>query len=233
MNKRSHELCDFVLKELLKNPVAHALWNTASDVQNSQLIQPVDLKTISEKLSRNIYTDLHSFMEDINRCINNSTNGFSPSTFRHAAALQLKEELGKLMEKFTFPSVRNEFVNSAKKITNLGSYEGEVRTMNVTKPSAGLFTEENPDIKMLMRCLASPEMLHDFYLFLANLQVESITTGETISVNLTVLTEENRNKLRDYLLTILFNAASGRVNPFNRPFGVKISPVSIREGNDL
>jgi hypothetical protein len=53
--------------------------------------------------------------------------------------------------------------------------------------------------------------------------------GDDISFNIGIMTEGTRKAVRKYLDTLLMDATSGKIDPFERAFGVKARGVKIQE----
>lgn len=233
MDEATKGYCVAILNELLENPVAHNLWGTSSDLSNAHMVMPLDLKVISERLSRNLYGNSVHFVEDLHKCINNSINGYPPNSIRHVAALQLQEELDELVMRVPLTTIKRENIHGILQLSQIGFFEGKIPTLKEGKPMASIFGDQPQDINFLLKCLAGPDMLRELYVYLTNLQPEAVSSGPTLSLNLSVLTDENKQKTSEFLMDILRTAASGKTNPFTRPFGIKTVPIVINERGSL
>ena len=81
------------------------------------------------------------------------------------------------------------------------------------------------DIKLL----TSADLTMKLAVLVKNLQPNTLTLGNTLSFNVGLMTEETRIAVRKYVTELLYDAASGKIDPFAHPFGTKIDPIKIQE----
>lgn len=237
MNKNEYDVCHRIFEAIKSRPVSAMFWNCDSDIVNQNVIHPLRLCDIASRLNNNWYSSPGELMNDLKSCFMNGKLGYPAGTFRNAAAQLLLNDLENLMTKFqpqTFPSILplqlilDDFENN--QITP--GHKDFPYADN--KPAAEIFNEEpDPnDLSALLRdikMLISPDLTAKLALFVRRLQPEIVTTGEDLSFVLGFMLDETKIKVRKYVTLLLRDAASGKIDPFARPFGAKCEKIRITE----
>ena len=102
------------------------------------------------------------------------------------------------------------------------------------EPGSDIFTiESDPnDLSILYRdikLLTSSSLVFELAAFARKLQPDIIVIGNEVTINITLLREENRPSMRKFVTYLLKKAATGDIDAYSRPFGRKISPIHIYE----
>lgn len=241
MNDKEIEVCSKIFQTIINNPLSRLFWTYQSDVVNSNIQHPINLEYVSQRLSKKKYTRPADFIYDLNLCLINGKNGSSKGSIRYAAAeelLMLFESLVSNLQPLAHPNTLplRFFTNEFEEENALpeASIQSNSNENNTKTPMSEIF-QMNPDPNDLVtllrdiKLLTSTDLTMKLAVLVKNLQPNALTVGNTLSFNVGLMTEETRIAVRKYVTELLYDAASGKIDPFARPFGTKIDPIKIQE----
>jgi hypothetical protein len=81
------------------------------------------------------------------------------------------------------------------------------------------------DIKFLSSSILTARLA----VLIKKLQPAAVTIGDDVAFYVGIMTESTRRGARQYVTALLNDAATGKIDPFARPFGVKLGAVRIQE----
>lgn len=239
MNEDEFNLCKNIYNKLSTRKVFRLFWNNESDLTNPAIEHPVNFELIMKKLETKIYDSVTTFIGDVATVIENAMVANSPESIRYAAAQQLSEYFNKIIEEIEPLSgtiatpirvVTSDFLNSIHPPGELT----KIKFDSSKTPGSVLFqTDSDPeDLDTLFRdikFLTSTTLAYELAAFTRQLQPNIINIRSEVSLNISLLTEENKPKMRAFVTHLLKKAATGEVDPFARPFGQRVPPVRMYE----
>lgn len=241
MNENEIKVCSKIFQTIINNPLSRLFWTYQSDVVNSNIQHPINLEYVSNRLSKRKYTKPADFIYDLNLCLLNGKNGSTKGTIRYAAAqelLMIFENLVSNLQPLAHPNTLPlRFFTSEFEEENAlpeSSIQSNINENNFNTPNSELFQmDPDPnDLVTLLRdikLLTSTDLTMKLAVLVKNLQPNALTLGNTLSFNVGLMTEETRIAVRKYVTELLYDAASGKIDPFARPFGTKVDPIKIQE----
>ena len=237
MNENENQVCVKIFQKIVNNPLSRLFWKNQSDVVNSSILNPVSLEYISVRLSKQKYIRASDFIYDLHLCLLNGKNGSVNGSVRHAAAqelLNIFDSLVSSLQPLAHPNILPlRFITSEFEQENaLPNYA--IPPNEVKEPASALFQiDPDPnDLVTLLRdikLLTSSDLTIKLAVLVKKLQPEVLTMGDVLSFNVGVMTEDTRIAVRKYVSELLHDAASGKYDPFQRPFGTKSDPIKIQE----
>ena len=238
MGDAEQEVCSRILSSILSRPIARFFWDEPSDLTNPGVIHPFSLSWLATRLSRRKFATPGDFIKDLKVCLQNGKNGSPPGSIRHAAAVQLIADLDALVQTYqpsAFPTVLPLHFATADFENSCGVPEHPDYSVLREGTAIARVAVEEPDPTDMaalvrdIRFLSSTDLVAKLAVFVRKLQPEGILVGDDISFNIGLMTDETRAAVRKYVTALLRDAASGKVDPFARPFGEKLTPVRIQE----
>ncbi|KAH0795302.1 transcription factor GTE2-like [Histomonas meleagridis] len=237
MEQTQKEICIKIMKSILENPISKLFWNFAPDATNPNIAHPLSLEYISTRLSNDKYSLPSDFIMDLRLCFQNGKAGEPQGTIRHASAQQLLVDLDSMVAKLqplANPKVLRLQLITSEFEDNLSFPEYSQLPREVNEPHAQIFdTDPDPsDTATLLRdikFLTSPDLTAKLAVFITKIQPEVVIVAEEITFNIYLLTDENRIIVRKFVTQLLKDAASGKMDPFSRPFGVVVKPMKVQE----
>jgi hypothetical protein len=238
MNTNEVLVCQKILEHLANIPIAQFFWDTSADLTNPCVVHPFSLGWICTRFEQGKYTSSSDMIRDIRICLQNGRNGTAPASMRFAAATQLSSELDSLilsLHPSAFPSVLplslaiSEFEDPANRPPPISPHEHPERP-----PGSELFKQaaDPHDLARLIRdirLLFSADLTAKLAVLVRRIQPEGVTIGDDISFNIGLMTDATRRALRNCVDKMLLDAATGRIDPFARPVGERVSTIRIKE----
>ncbi|KAK8898860.1 hypothetical protein M9Y10_001152 [Tritrichomonas musculus] len=242
MNDNENKVCTKIFQTIINNPLSRLFWTDQSDVVNSNIQHPVNLEYISIRLFKEKYTRAADFIFDLNLCLNNGKNGSVKGTIKYAAAqelLMIFENLVANLQPLAHPNTlplrffTSEF-EEENALPEASIMSNENNDEGTHSPQSEIFqmNSDPNDLVTLLRdikLLTSTDLTMKLAVLVKNLQPNAITLSNTLSFNVGLMTEETRIAVRSYVTELLHDAASGKIDPFARPFGTKVDPIKIQE----
>lgn len=241
MREKDKNICNQILGRLLNKPISKLFWNNQEDVVNQHISHPLGLEYISSRLSKDKYAQISDFIYDLYTCLHNGEIGSPKDSIRYSSSQELLSELdGVLLElqPLSNPSIVPLHIlidnfESKNVYPNL-----EINSREVQEPQSTLFKQETSEVvdeefhsNLIrdIRFLTSEYLTSKLIVLITKLQPESVLFEDNISINLSLLTDENLLIIRKYVSELLYQAASGKIDPFTRPFGSQVKPIYIQE----
>jgi hypothetical protein len=238
MNEVEYSVCERILSSIFKLPICRFFWHYTTDVTNPNIAHPFSLSWICDRLSRGKYSSPVDVVGDIRACLQNGRVGAASGSIRAAAAQQLLLELDSAISTFrpSGPSVvlRLQFhIADYEDRAELPGHAGPPRREEVP-PASEIFKRQSnlSDVTNLVRdikFLSSSILAARLAVLVQKLQPGAVTIGDDVAFYVGIMTERTRRAARQYVTALLSDAATGKIDPFARPFGVKLGAVRIQE----
>ena len=239
MNDDEVNICKSIFNKLKSRKVFRLFWNNEADLVNPNIEHPLNFEIISQKLDSKLYDSVLSFISDVATVLENAQAGYENGSIRHAAAIQLSAYFEELLEEIDPLSgpVAMPLRFAAHRFMENSQPPGDIPKKSGSpgkEPGSLLFQNQSDpeDLDALFRdlkFLTSTTLAYERASFVRQLQPDVLTIQDEISLNISLLTSENRPKMRKFVTHMLKKAATGEVDPFARPFGQVIQPVRIYE----
>ena len=238
MNETEQEVCARILSSILSRPISKFFWDEPSDLTNPGVIHPFNLSWIATRLKRRKISSPLDFIKDLKVCLQNGKSGSQPGSIRYSAAVQLLADLDSLVQAYqptAYSTVLPLHFATADFENSCGIPEHpDYTVLHESKPHSKVVTEEaDPnDLPKLVRdikFLSFTDLVAKLAVFVRKLQPEAVIVNNDISFAIALMTDETRTAVRKYVTSLLTDAASGKIDPFARPFGEKVTPVRIQE----
>ncbi|OHT08151.1 hypothetical protein TRFO_23435 [Tritrichomonas foetus] len=237
MNQNEIAVCSKIFQTIVNNPLSRLFWSYQSDVVNTNILHPVSLEYISTRLSKQKYARAADFIYDLQLCLTNGKNGATPGTVRYAAAQELLlifENLISSLQPLAHPNLLPLHFITAEFEEQKALPEYHFPETENKEPQSELFKlKSDPnDLASLLRdikLLTSPDLTIKLAVLVKKLQPEALVMTDALSFNVGIMTEETRVAVRKYVTDLLRDAASGKIDPFMRPFGTKVEPIRVQE----
>lgn len=241
MNENEVCVCNQIFQTIIDNPLSRLFWTSSNDVINPAVLHPLNLEDISIRLSKGKYIKPDDFVKDMNLCLVNGINGSVKGTIRNAAATELKllfDHLVLSLQPLAHPNtlplkfITSKFENE-NALPEIVEHEFDSKKAP-QEPQSELFklkSDPNDVVTLLrdIKLLTSIDLTMKLAVLIRDLQPDVITVGDVLSFNVGLMTEETRIKVRKYVTELLRESASGQFDPFLRPFGTYVDPITIQE----
>jgi hypothetical protein len=239
MHENEHRVCAKILEALFRRPMSRLFWDHAADAANPAVVHPVSLSWICDRLTSGKYATPADVLRDVRTCLQNGKSGSPPGSIRASAAHHLLLELEALVSSLhpgSFPLVLP--IPCAIAEFNAGAgipVHERFQVQPSGRPPASAIFRRPADANDLFTLIRDIKFLSTGFLtarlavLVKKLQPEGVTIGDDISFNIGVMTDGTRRAVRKYLDALLLDAATGKVDPFEREFGVKLGLVRIQE----
>ena len=246
-NKTEIDLMKYIFQKIKEHKLAPLFWENQKDIVNPDIIHPVTFEFIEQKLKKELYKDKRIFLLNLKLCFENVKNGCSTNLLKYAAACEFYNDFEKLVSSLdspTFPlsvpltASTEQFIKSNERP---GTNYIKEATQKSQQPGSVLFEEletaesgEEIDHTKLMRDIGfctTAGLSMRVVSYMRNLQSETVIVGKELLLKTKNLTPENLRKLRKYVTRILRDAATGKIEAYNRPYGAVIAPVHIISNN--
>lgn len=240
MRENDKLVCSQILNRILCKPISRLFWNYSDDTINPHIAHPIGLEYVSTRLSQDKYSQIADFIYDLYTCIQNGVAGSPKDSIRYSSSQELLNELDSVLSELQ-PLSKTTIIPLRILISD---FEEEniypnftIQTPNIQEPQSYLFNEEvkeSPDEEFLTKLIRDIRFLTSEYLtskvivLIIKLQPESVLLEDSVSINFNLLTKENLNIIRKYVSDLLYQSASGQIDPFSRPFGSKVKPIYIQ-----
>lgn len=238
MSENEVEVCERILQALLERPISKLFWYDASDLTNSAVVHPFNLRWVRDRLKSNKFSTPADFVRDLRICLTNGKMASDPGSVRHAAAEQLLLDLDALVQSFqpsAYPAVLPlRFITTDfEKSCGVPEHK-EHSTKSDKKPLSMVFTPDTDETDMAtlvrdIKFLSSTDLIVKLAVFVRRLQPEGILMDTDIHFNMEILSPDTLTAMRRYVTDLLMAAASGNIDPFARPFGEKVTDIKIQQ----
>lgn len=205
-----------------------------------QSVKSLSFKMVQEKLQRNGYEDPDRWAYDMRFVLANVVNSTSGSSLRNAAGKQLlrdfEEEMSVLSPTLSPHILKLQYTEKHFKDYLVRITPPVPEMVEVTEAPAAEMTkiidEDVVDVERLsndIAALCSPSLILRIAAFIYNCQPEAIALGNELSIVFSLMTDETLKSLRVYVSKLMYNAVTGKINPFVRSPGVfDIQPTVMR-----
>lgn len=239
MNEQDEAICKFIFSKLMQSSLVQIFWETPVDVSSPGNTHPISLSQIHYKLEHKLYKSSVLFLKNIRMFIDNSIDVSQPGTLRYAAALQIKIDFEKILASLDSPLYNTTLalLSSCEEYEESGTIPERktIETENAGKKlgtryflaSSHQETDYNKLLKDIKICYTSG-LATRVAAFIKRLQPDKVVVGQSIYLMTKNLSNEDVQKLQEYITKLLQEVAAGRIDPYNRPFGQKISPVDVK-----
>jgi hypothetical protein len=239
MNENEYRVCAKILEAIFRRPISRFFWDHPADVTNPGIVHPFSLSWVCARLSDGKYATPSDVMRDVRTCLQNGKNSSPPGSVRASAAHHLLLELEALITSLrptSFPVILP--ISFAVAEFNAKAAVPAHRAIKVEplgrQPASEVFRRpaDASDLSALIRdikFLSTGFLTARLAVLVKKVQPEGVTIGDDISFNIGVMTDATRQVVRKYLDTLMFDAATGTIDPFERAFGAKLGLVRIQE----
>ena len=247
VNKAEIDLMKYIFQKIKEHKLAPLFWENQKDIVNPDIVHPVSFEFIEQKLKKELYKDRRIFLLNLRLCFENVKNGCSTNLLKYAAACEFYNDFENLvnsLESPTFPlsvPLTASIEQFQKSNERPGTNNLKPFVEKSQKPGSVLFEEleeaendEEIDHTKLMRDIAfctTAGLSMRVVSYMRNLQSETVIVGKELLLKTKNLTPENLRKLRKYVTRTLRDAATGKIEAYNRPYGEVIAPVHIMSSN--
>ena len=244
MNKEEYEACGIILQKILSRPESEMFKDSSDDTLNINIKRPITLYYFIQRYNEKKFSTTHQFISTLKDFFFNITTADGVSPIRKVMAADLLNEIDKAV-KINAPTLPSTIIPIHSAIFNFYQNNippkrpiiGETQNNNQTfnkQPGSMLFssTIDPSNIRLLIRdikLLNMPSLTLRLAAYVTRLQPDAVILSESFSLNIALLSPENKINVRQYVTKLLNDAASGKINPFERPFGQKLNFIKIQE----
>ena len=233
MNEQQQTCCKKVFDIVMHRPVARLFWDISNEVSNEKITRPVTFKFIKEKLDSKMYSSPQNFVNDMRQVfLNGDSYDGEKSIKPHAIAL--------LIDDFEKALARYIPMSSSLEIKLKISIEDFEKILSETveeRPKAERFNApastacrllnsqaKNPvsvnELTKEFLLLRSPKLIMKVIKYIYSLQPEAVRISNGISIAYSLFTEENTQKIHNYILKTIESAAKGTLEASDKDTSV-------------
>jgi hypothetical protein len=224
MDERQTKLCQKVLEELARRPIAKMFWTPGSPAIMGARLAPLSFSFVAERLHRGLYRFAEEWIADMRTLFTNSMKQ-TKTAVRAAAAYQLSVEFEHLLLNHN-PAFANcvvklelEELNLADFIEKNKVFRPKIMLAN-RDPGAEIFHEN--DVPITREKIAeevgqlfSSDLLLRVVAFIGEIQPEVLfLNDDDVRVLFALLTDENVKKVHHFVMDLLNLAVRGEIEPF-------------------
>lgn len=239
MNQEEELLCKYIFERIKQNKLSSIFWDAMDQSTSPSNLHPITLAQIEYKLTKKVFKNPVMFAKNIRLFTDNAISLSPPGTLRYSAALQLKIDVEELLA-----SIESPFYGLACSITaSCDKFKEEactpiknIKTKETTSQKVGtLYFEEKSSPykgydKLIrdIRICSTTGLATRVAAYIKKIQPDLVVVGQNLYLMTKNLSEENLVKLQNYVTRLLKDVAAGKIDPYNRPFGQIIQPVSVQ-----
>lgn len=236
MNREQTELCREILESILRRPISRMFWELDCPQAMANVKVPITLHLISDRLSRGLYGTPDEFVSDMRVLFSKSMKA-AKNSVRSVAASQLLLQFEQLMADLSpslSPCTTKEQLGTVKLtkiVKSLAPWLTSAASVSNGEPAAEIVKNPHTEVSVSeiatdIRSLFSPALLLRVLAFVYQMQPEAVSIDEEeMSIEFTLLSDENLGKLRVFVNELVAKAAKGEINPFMKGTGGRSRPA--------
>ncbi|OHT06203.1 hypothetical protein TRFO_25824 [Tritrichomonas foetus] len=222
MNYEQLQACSMIMQKILRRPVSKMFYSVSAI---ETVTKPISLQTISEKLQENKYKTADEWIYEMRLVLSFAKRQSNNIPLKAAAARLLMSDFeDEMMTLSPMLSPHMLFLQIAEEHFNnfIQSYHPEIpRRIPITDsvPASEIFktwNKESTPSQLLseIKMLNSPSLLLRVAAFIYKIKPEAIGFGKQLSMILSMLSQDEMMNTSNYVRRILFDAATGKIDPF-------------------
>ena len=217
-----------IMDALSKRPITRIFCDCSIELTNTSISRPLTFDLIYDKVKRNLYKSIDEWISDMRIMFSNFIIAFPDDSLKKAAAQQLSAEFEEKIQQISPTSspftIKFQMLESdiSKLLNTVRIAEGEP-TPSPKEPAAAIFNQKQeatiPNITRNIRMLHSSELFMKVIAFIWKLQPEAVSLGQSVSFDFCLMSQETMEKLNEFVLGLLRDAAVGLINPYRNQSG--------------